>query len=349
MSHVEPDPRFAEALEEYADVDSEMSNPFQYGFAVTHEAQDLVGRQSLVNSSIATLDAPVAPDDCTMFFGARGSGKTSTMMAIAQEARRRGWLVIETDGTGDGGGLLKGLPGAIADALDQNSVAGADKELMADSRRSLASVHQRTVSESEQDSAQRGWERTPLRVLRDIGKSVEQNNGIPGVLLMVDELGAASESDCINPGNALQDMIRRKGYPMQFRGASLPEFRRGPLTHRDLSFFRRCASAHLLPITRTAARGGFQRYAAMNEGAFHPDALDLASSSIHGSPYMFQIVGHMAWKASKAPQGTITLTDARDSRCVASVGQRAGHDQEPTTRTARGPSDGQRAGSTPTL
>ncbi len=307
MSHIESDPRFAEALEEYADVGGVTSNPFQYGFAVTQETQDLIGRQSLVNNAIAILDAPVAPDDCTMFFGARGSGKTSTMMAIAAEARRRGWLVIETDGTGDGDGLLDGLSGAIADAFEQSSVVGACDELIIDSDRSLSSADERPSDDSES----RSWEATPLRVLRDIGKNVGRRKDVPGVLLMVDELGAASESDCINLGNALQDMIRRKRYPLQFRGASLPEFRRGPLTHRDLSFFRRCASVHLLPITRIAARGGFQRYAALNEGAFESDALDLASSSIHGSPYMFQLVGHMAWKASQAPECAITLADVQ--------------------------------------
>lgn len=299
--------RFTKPVAEYQRLTHAGANPFRHGFADAQHPQELVGRDTLVMNSVDLLDSPQSSDQCTMFFGARGSGKTSTLAAIAGEARKKGWLVLELDGSGDGAGLINGLPGAIADAVSEHPHVAAEKEIAKENRYGLGKVYQH----SRAKVAPEGWQRTPLRMLRDLAKKVQANKKVPGVLVTLDEMAAASEEECIHFGNSLQDIIKRKHLPVRFRGAALPEVRRGQLTHRDLSFFRRCTISPLIPITEASARGGYVRYAAMKDGAFTSDALALAGASIEGSPYMFQLVGHFAWEASAAPRSRITLDDVR--------------------------------------
>ncbi len=284
-----------------APLEQRLSNPFRSSFGGNY-GRELVGRQAVRQQLRDTLAVARTPEDCTILFGARGSGKTATLVAAMEDARAHGWLVVDTDSSRQGG-LLAGLPEAIEEALDTiEGAAPKRSKYVREHHLSLGKLY-RTAWKQVAPAAR---VRSPLKVLTDLAKAATENEANAGVLLVVDELSATSTQDARALGSALQNIITKKYYALQFRGAALPTFKHQTLGHRDLSFFRRCAKEHLSYITELDALHGFQVYAETSDGEFDDDALTLAASQVNGSPYMFQLIGYHSWNASLAPRKPIS-------------------------------------------
>lgn len=284
-----------------APLEQRLTNPFRSSFGGNY-GRELVGRQAVRQQLSDTLAVARTPEDCTILFGARGSGKTATLVAAMEDARAQGWLVVDTDSSREGG-LLAGLPEAIDEALDTMEASPPKgTKYVREHHLGLGKLYRATWKQVAPEVRVR----TPLKVLTDLAKVATENEANAGVLLLVDELSATSTEDARALGSALQNIITKKYYALQFRGAALPTFKHQTLGHRDLSFFRRCAKEHLTHISELDAMHGFQLYAESSDGEFDDEALTMAAAHVNGSPYMFQLIGYHAWNASIAPRKPIS-------------------------------------------
>lgn len=280
-------------------------NPFRKSFGVV-PAPGLLGREQLATRLTDVLSLrPSKPDDeCAALFGARGSGKTTTLIELADRARAKGWLVVESAGAQEGG-LLEGLAHAVtktASLLDEGQrtmyLKAVELKLL-----SVGGVR----FERAQDTAERRAASGTQLLEGLVAQAAAMGTG---VLLTVDELHAAATEDVVVLGTCLQGMMRNERLPVQFRGAALPHFRNTTLDDERLSFFRRGESIYMEPLSAVDAHRGLQQFAAQSGGSFTPGALELAVEAVEGSPYMFQLVGHYSWSASLAPDAPIDAAAA---------------------------------------
>lgn len=278
-------------------------NPFHQGFAQV-PVPEFVGREPQIGEIAAVIERPRAPDVATMLYGARGSGKTATLIEVADRARAAGCIVVETDASNEGS-LLTGLPFAILDALEEIDERQNENYLKALEVRVPGSGFKFERGKKKRPSGADAGTR-PLKELVKLAAARET-----WVMLTADELSSVSLEEALTLGSALQDVIFKKKQPLLFLGAALPIFRRTALNDRGLSFFRRCRNRTMPPISVGAARRGFQLYAHQIGGEFAADALDLAANSVDGSPYMFQLVGYYSWATSLAPDAPINLGDVQ--------------------------------------
>ncbi len=278
-------------------------NPFRKSFGVL-PAPELIGRTALVSRfTVALSPNPPEPDDeCAMFFGPRGSGKTATLIEMADRARLLGWLVVDLTGKMENG-LLAGLRATVLNTMSLLSQVQRDVALKA-----LAVNLGRVGVKFEWGDAVRDPVEVPgTELLKALLQTAASND--TGVLMCVDEMHAADVGECAVLGNTVQDLMRKERLPLQFRGAAFPDFRRTALDDPQLSFFRRGEQVSMPPLTRYDAHQGFQLCAAESGGEFTGEALEAAVDAVEGSPYMFQLVGHYSWKASLAPTKPIGVAD----------------------------------------
>ena len=106
-------------------------------------------------------------------------------------------------------------------------------------------------------------------------------------------------------GNDLQHITKRGQLPVAFVGAGLPEMKYTLLDGKKNTFLRRINQCDLMPLSYTDALRGIKSSTEESGGSITKEALRLAASSVDGSPYKLQLIGHAAWDAANAPANEI--------------------------------------------
>lgn len=278
-----------------------LANPFTPDFG--RRPALLVGRQPLLEGVGRSLS--IGPQDqgfTRLLLGQRGSGKTTILAEIREQAAFSGLLVLGVDAATPG--LLGRVSSCIADAKDRYEAA--DLSTMA------APGRERRLSGFMLGPIGVNWQQMPEpSPQRSLGYHLEAASSWAAdqrsaVLLTVDEMHAGNRDELRRLASDIQDITKVKGLPLAFVGAGLPEMAHTILEDKRMTFFHRCFRDKMTSITHDEAWRCLRMTVEESDGVIHDDALRLlAAAAADGLPYKLQSIGHHAWELSGSPKGPI--------------------------------------------
>lgn len=255
----------------------------------------LIGREKVLDDFSDGLDEGVgAPSRLMRITGPRGSGKTVLLTELGDMARARGWTVIDETAS------EKLIPALIA-TLDRDAAA---PEVSADLDLGMVKAHVGT-------SASRSPSEQTLR--SSMSRAASKGTGNPtGLLVTIDEVQDAAESDMREIAFAVQHLIReRKNIAFVFAGVTtgVMDLINGP----SLTFLRRAKAEELeaIPLDEVSAA----MRASIEKSGMNVDdaALGDMAQATDGYAYLIQLVGYHVWRVAKRHADeslTITRNDA---------------------------------------
>lgn len=269
------------------------SNPFTPVFGKV--PLYLAGRGGIIDDSLTTLDNPDnSPDRCTMFVGARGSGKTALITYLAQEARARGWIASNVTAT----------KGMLEDILQQ-AIAASSHLIDNASSVHLASVSVAalgSVGFTRDQAAPANWRTRMNSLLDQLAKTGT------GLLITVDEVDPSLD-EMISLVTTYQHFVREDRRVVLLM-AGLPHRISALLSGESTSFLRRAARKSLGPIPSYEVEEAFRSTVMDGGKRIDEDALQTAVERIDGFPFMLQLVGYRSWNASH-DEGVISIDHVR--------------------------------------
>lgn len=279
-----------------------MNNPFTPNFGQVPNVY--AGRAELRSEMSQALEHPIGhPNQTTIVVGARGTGKTALLRAMAIQAEQNGWIAAS----------VTCLPGMLEDILQQARRRGSEV-LNPQSNMSLTSL-----SIGQLVSA--GWQNTPehndnwrSRISDILDELAEQDIGL---LILVDEVDPELD-EMIQLAAIYQQLVGEERKVALFM-AGLPHRVSQLLTNKSTSFLRRSAQRQLTPISSEEVASAFQETVKEAGKDIPPAALKEAVQAIDGFPYMMQLVGYRSWQASN-------LDDVIDSAAIETGVQKAEDD-----------------------
>lgn len=266
-----------------------MSNPFKPTAGMTPPV--LVGRaDDIADFSYALDDGVGAPGRLMYITGARGVGKTVMLNALGDIARERGWLVI--DETAETGFLPR-----LINALQQHNESHISALTMPSGSVSIpgapvgASLSLGTVQFTPAEHAL-DFRRAMSRRL----DALERKH--LGILITLDEVQASSIIEIRSLATAVQHLIRERRN-IAFVFAGLPAMVEDVINDDVLTFLRRAERKHLGDVALDEVRRAFATTIAANGKHITDNALDTLTQATNGYPFMIQLVGYWAWRASE--------------------------------------------------
>jgi hypothetical protein len=271
-------------------------NPFSPSFGISPPV--LAGRQPMIDAFRSALQGGIgSPGRATLYLGGRGSGKTVLLNEIEDVAAQEGWITVSETAA----------PGIITRLVEHRLPAAAREVSGSDGPsvrlRSISGfgfgvgLHHPAPEQSEGDV------RSMMEALA--AELAERGNGL---LLTVDEIQGAVRDELAELAVGIQHLLRqRAAIAVAFGG--LPGVVKDRLLNDSVLTFLRRAERHTLGTVKA-----FEAYDVLEETAriggkgFEPDALRLAADASAGYPFMIQLIGYHAWKAS-GERATISVGD----------------------------------------
>ena len=281
-----------------------LPNPFTPDFG--RRPALLVGRQSLLESVGRSLS--IGPDDqgfTRLILGQRGSGKTTILAEVREQAAFSGLLVLSVDAATPG--LLDRISSCIADARERYEAADPSNALAPRRDRRMAGFTLGPVGINWQDMPEQRPRWSLGYYLETLSSwAADQESA---VLLTVDEMHAGDRGELRRLASDIQDITKIKELPLGFVGAGLPEMAHTILEDKKMTFFHRCLRNGMPSISHDDAWRCLRLTVEESDGEINDDALRLmASAAADGLPYKLQSIGHHAWELSGSPERPI---DAR--------------------------------------
>lgn len=282
-------------------------SPFTPGFGSTPSV--VAGRVELFEAiTRGVAGGPGHPEYASITIGARGTGKTTLLNLVRGAAQKKGWVVLETDGTH--GSVCERLLAAAA-RVQSSGGTGSKRELTGVQVGPVGTTFQRRgeAADSPPDPD------ALLHALADLGSQAAA--GGSQVVILVDEMHAVRRSDFRRLASVLQNVTMRSSLPVAFIGMSLPHILDTHLADRAITFLQRCPR-HEVPLLRDdEVRLGLRATVVDHGGAIADEALDEAVPHIGGHPYKLQLLGHHAWRLSGAPGSPISADFVREAAAIA--------------------------------
>lgn len=241
------------------------------------------GRERVMDDIIGTLEHPQnSPDRCSIFVGARGTGKTALLTYFSHEAEARGWVSANVTAS----------PSMLDDILQCVTGAAAHLVDKKPSRR-LTGVSVAPIGGVEWENAPEApanW-RTRMNGLLDQLAQRET-----GLLITVDEVDPTLD-EMAQLVTTYQHFVR-EGRDVVLLMAGLPHRVSALLSGSSTSFLRRAARHNLGSIPRYEVEQAFRLTVAEGGRSIDEAAAELAVQAIDGFPFMFQLVGYRSWNVS---------------------------------------------------
>lgn len=255
----------------------------------------LAGREQIIYEMIEAFDSDGNdPNLCSIFVGARGTGKTSLLTYLGTEAAQLGWIVAD----------VTAAEGMLEDILQRIQESGAHLLEQASPRR-LTGIEIATLGSLSWDNAddqELNW-RSRMNVIFDqLGPTGT------GILITVDEIDP-SLPEMEQLVMAYQHFVR-EGKRVSLIMAGLPHRVSSLLSGKSTSFLRRAARHDLGSIPDYEVEEAFRLTVENGGRTIDQDALDMAVDAIGGFPFMFQLVGYRSWNTTRRRK-TISLEDVR--------------------------------------
>lgn len=295
-------------------------NPFRPTFGSTPPI--LAGRTDLVAEFGEALDdGPGAPGRATFYTGPRGTGKTVMLNEAVDQARQRGWLVVNESARE---GLLRRLTTIHLPTLLRE---------MRDGDRPRRRVSGITAPMGVGVTWQTSEPGPPAADLNS--QLVELTDALAahqtGLLLTLDEIHRRVAPDLREIFQTFQLAVR-EDRDVAFAAAGLPSAVSDLLNDDVLTFLRRAERHHLGAVAPADTEEALALPIRDSGRDITPDALAAAVRSTAGYPFLIQLTGHQIWRQRPA-NPTITMTDAQAG--IAAAATRMGRlVHEPALREA---------------
>ena len=261
----------------------------------------MAGRERIVDDMIAAFEGNGAdPNLCSIFTGARGTGKTALLTYLGYRAEQAGWVVASVTAAQ---GMLDDILQRLKDAAGHLLPAEPRRKLHGVEIAPLGSISWEHVPEPVGN-----W-RTQMNALLDSLAKVGA-----GVVITVDELDPTFD-EMTQLVTVYQHFVR-ENRKVALLMAGLPYRVNTLLSGKSTSFLRRAARHDLGSIPPYEVKEAFRLTVEDGGKTIEDEALDGAVHAIGGFPFMFQLVGYRAWNASRQ-DAVITAEHVRQGAAVA--------------------------------
>lgn len=266
-------------------------NPFTPTFGIVPPY--LAGRDRLLDAMGASFDNGLGdPNLCTLITGPRGSGKTALLSCVGDEARERGWLVVDTVAE----------TGMLEDIL-QHAEHEAAHLVGQEPRRTLSGVSVGELVGLQWETSGKETQNWRMRMEALLKKLADRETGL---LITVDEVRASVE-EMVSLASAYQLFVRG-GFNVALIMAGLPANVTNLVEDKRVSFLRRARQHTLGPIGAQDVSRALRKTIERAGKRIESDALRMAVEASQGFPYMIQLVGYHVWLESDG--NVITKEDA---------------------------------------
>ncbi len=257
-------------------VGAKLVNPFKPTAGA--EPPVLIGRDKVIDDFSDGLDEGVgAPARLMRITGPRGSGKTVLLTELGDIARKRGWTVVDETA---GENLCSNMVAALA-----RDSSGAS--ISADFDMGMVKVH--AGAKKEEGSSLR----------EALKKATEKLGGNPvGLLVTVDEVQDAKESDMRDLAAAVQHLIREKRN-IAFVFAGITTGVMDLVSGQALTFLRRAKAEELDSIPLDEVSCALRSTIEKSGMSIEDEALAKATEATAGYAYLIQLVGYHVWRMGK--------------------------------------------------
>lgn len=258
-----------------------MKNPFtpNFGQVPIHMA----GRSNIIEEMREAFENGLGdPNLCTLFTGARGTGKTALLLLLAKEAEQRGWISVSATA----------VPGMLEDIYEQtvrNAANLVDSEK--GPRMKAISLGQIIGVEWENSAPPTlNWRSRMTAVLDALAETGT------GLAITVDEVDPDLD-EIVQLSTVYQHFVG-ENRNVALLMAGLPHRISTLLGGKSISFLRRANQIALERIDQADVADAFAQTIAIGGKRITDEALDAAVQSIDGFPFLMQLVGYRSWKVA---------------------------------------------------
>lgn len=258
-----------------------MRNPFTPNFGQV--PAQMAGRSFVIDEMRDAFENGLGdPSLCTLFKGARGTGKTALLRQLAQEAERQGWIAVSTTA----------LPGMLEDLYQQAVRKTAHLIDSGDSPRLRAlTVGQLIGAEWDNPATEKlNWRSRMTEILDALN-----DKGI-GLVITIDELDPDLD-EVVQLAVVYQHFIG-EDRQVSLLMAGLPYRVSGLVSGKSTSFLRRANQVSLGRIADEEVADALRQTALAGEKTISDEAFSAGVAAIDGFPFMLQLVGYRSWKAA---------------------------------------------------
>lgn len=272
-----------------------MPNPFTPNFG--QAPRYLAGRSLLLDEISDVFDGNLnSPSRTSLIVGARGSGKTALLTALAGTASSKGWIVVD----------VACLPGMLDDVVTQAEHKAA--HLVAeDGLPRITSVSLGQVVSLDLGEPQASVPSWRLRMEALLDVLADRGTGL---LVTIDEI-TPSLQEMVQFAASYQLFVR-EARPIALLMAGLPHEASALLRDRSVSFLRRASQYYLERIEDFEVEEALLCTIRDAGKDIDHDALVEAAKASQGYPFMMQLVGYRMWQRA-GEDGTITVAHAREA------------------------------------
>ncbi|MFR9006853.1 MAG: AAA family ATPase [Collinsella aerofaciens] len=246
----------------------------------------MAGREQIIDDMVLAFEsADSDPNLCSIFYGARGTGKTALLAYLSYRAQQEGWITANVTAS----------DGMLEDILQRLNESAAHLIEKPASRR-VNSVGIASIGSMSWENVDIEYEGANWRTKMNALFAQLEATGT-GVLIAVDEVDAsfAQMTELVTTYQHFVSENKKVALLM----AGLPFRVLALLTGKSTSFLRRAAQHSLGSISPTEVKEAFRLTIEDGGKSISDEAVDRAAEAIDGFPFMFQLVGYRAWNASR--------------------------------------------------
>lgn len=256
----------------------------------------MAGREAIIADMLDAFEGNGSnPDLCSIFTGARGTGKTALLTFLGNRAQQSGWIVASTVAE----------KGMLEDLLQQAQKAAAHliDPQPGTKLKGIGIAPLGSIEWENQPAQAENWRTRMSRLLDQLAEA-----GV-GVVFTVDEV--EGNLDEMTQLASVYQLFVRENRKVALLMAGLPFQVSALLSGKTTSFLRRAARHNLGSIPSYEVKEAFRLTVEEGGKSIKNDALAEAAEAINGFPFMFQLVGYRSWNASRFAD-EITAQDVRN-------------------------------------
>ena len=268
------------------------SNPFTPAFGIT--PPKIVGRELFVEDFAEALDSgPGSPCRAILVTGDRGTGKTVTLNLFEEEALKRDWVVISET-------LRARLVGDLVESVLPRILA-TEKPKPETFFSGLSFPFVGGGVNREKNEAYPVKE-TVRTLVFDLAAELDKQER--GLLVSLDEVHLGYEDDLVPIVQVVQHAFRR-GLPVAFVAAGLPEAVKDVLNGDVLTFLRRAERMTTRYLTTEEALTALSEPLERAEVKVKRQTLREIAETTGGYPFFVQSAGHELFRAARENEWTL--------------------------------------------